>query len=414
MSETSQFFTVLAKPTGRCNLKCTFCYQDLNEMRRGPRMASDVLKTLVRRACEHPSPNVSLQWIGGESMAVGPDFYRECEAHVQRYAPEGKHVSASIQTNGTLIDDKWIDFLHEQPRYGVSISFEVMPELQNGLRPGRGRFTETYPWVAAGLRRLNDEGINFGILTVIERDTIEIDPAVWFQAVVDHGIRQIGLQLSYHNVYKGDLALIQRYLHWLEELFEVQAGYNAACADPRDIVLIRESLYLFNIIRRPKIQLSSCHHLKAICTDFLVSVDEKGRVFGHCDSFMGSTRADGSSYAIGDISETSFVDMIACEEARAIKRDLIRGRQKCMSCSYFRLCRGGCGFFKAMQGGEISAGYGDAIEGYCALIIGLLQHVTDPSKRRHVMEAYRPLISQSTQDFRFVKPQSGCEACQAA
>jgi uncharacterized protein len=414
MSEGTNFFTVLAKPTGRCNLKCTFCYQDFNEMYRGGRMGPEVMETLVKRACEHPCANVSLQWIGGESLAVGPDFYRECEDLIQRYAPEDKYISCSIQTNGTLIDERWTEFLLTHPRYKLSISFEILPSLQNRLRPGRGRFVETYPWVSKGLQQLRAAGISFGVLTVIERETLDIEPAEWLQAVVDHGIHQIGLQLSYRNVYTGDLALVERYLDWLDELFECQAAYNMQCADPRDILIIRESLYLFNLIRRPKVQLGSCHHLRAVCTDFLVSVDDKGRVFGHCDSFMGSQRADGSHYEIGNIMESSFAEMIAGEAARSIKKQLIAGRLKCQSCSYFGLCRGGCGFFKAMQGGEISAGQGDSIESYCALTIGMLQHVTTAEKRKPILDSYRPLISQASQDFHFVKDKGCGNACKSA
>lgn len=83
MSEIPRFFTVLAKPTGQCNLRCTFCYQSYNDMARGTRMSPQVLEKLVQRVCEHPSQNVSLQWIGGESLAVGTGFYRECEALIQ-------------------------------------------------------------------------------------------------------------------------------------------------------------------------------------------------------------------------------------------------------------------------------------------------------------------------------------------
>jgi radical SAM protein with 4Fe4S-binding SPASM domain len=403
VSSSLDFFTVLAKPTGKCNLRCAFCYQSYNHLARGARMTPEVLEKLVQRVCEHPSKNTSLQWIGGESLAAGVGFYRHCEALLEQYAAPGSYVNSCIQTNGTLIDERWIDFLRSHPRYLLSISFEVLPHLQNSLRPGLGRHRESYPAVANGLRAVQASGIAHGILTVIESETLEVDPAAWLAAVVDHGIKKIGLQLSYRNVYAGDLQMVERYLEWIGELFELQAEYNSRCAEPTELLMIRESLYLFNLIRRPRLQIGSCHHLPQLCTDFLVSVDEAGRVYGHCDGFMGTRDADGRPYEIGNIFEQSFVDMLAGHAAIEIRRSLAKGRAKCRACSYYTLCRGGCGFFKAMQAGDIAAGLGDPVDAYCALTIGLMKYVTVPEKRQIILDSYRPLIKGGFKTFHFVQ-----------
>ena len=403
VSSAADFFTVLAKPTGKCNLHCSFCYQSYNHMARGARMAPAVLEKLVQRVCEHPSKNTSLQWIGGESLAAGVGFYQHCEALLEEYAAPGTYVSSCIQTNGTLIDQRWIDFLRDHPRYLLSISFEVLPHLQNMLRPGLGRYRESYPAVTHGLRAVQASGIAYGILTVVESETLEVSPATWLAAVVDHGIKKIGLQLSYRNVYTGDLEMVGRYLEWIGDLFELQAEYNSRCTDPAEILIIRESLYLFNMIRRPRLLISSCHHLPQSCTEFLVSVDEEGRVYGHCDGFMGTQDAEGRSYEIGNIFEQSFLDMLAGRAAMEIRHSLARGRVKCRSCNYYPLCRGGCGFFKAMQAGGIAAGFGDPIDAYCALTIGLMKYVTVPAKRQIILDSYRPLIKDGFKTFHFMR-----------
>ena len=109
------YLTVLAKPTGRCNLKCVFCYQNANHMRRGARMSKNVQEVLIKRICEYPSQSLHLQWIGGESLAVGIDFYRRCEELISRYQRSGTNVTCPIQTNGTLLNRDWGRIFSCQP-----------------------------------------------------------------------------------------------------------------------------------------------------------------------------------------------------------------------------------------------------------------------------------------------------------
>jgi radical SAM protein with 4Fe4S-binding SPASM domain len=114
---------------------------------------------------------------------------------------------------------------------------------------------------------------------------------------------------------------------------------------------------------------------------------------------MGTQREDGTAYESGDIFASSFEEMLAGEASRRIHQELTAGRAKCRACSYWDLCRGGCGFFKAMQAENLAAGYGDPIESYCALIIGLLSHVTTPAKREIILRAYRPLLDNPITDY---------------
>lgn len=360
-------------------------------MVRGARMQDVVLEKLVSRVCEITGQNVSLQWIGGESLAAGIEFYEKCEELISKKSRPGHYINSCIQTNGTLLSERWIKFFRDNPRFLLSVSFEILPHLQNSLRRGRGRFTDSYQPVAQNISLLNESGIPYGVLTVIERQTLEVAPRQWLDEVVRHGIRRIGLQLSYQNVYGGNLDLVSRYVEWLDELFEAQAEYNSSCTGSADVVLIRESFYLYELIRQATVRLGDCHHHEKLCSTFLVSVDDLGNVFGHCDAFLGVTDQDGQLYEVGNIFENSFEDIFASSAMIDISRQLSAGRDKCRSCSYFDLCQGGCGFFKSMQSGRIDAGFGDPIESYCATKIGLLRHVRDEERRNVILRAHRPL-----------------------
>jgi uncharacterized protein len=390
----SPYFTILAKPTGRCNLDCVFCYQNANNMPRGPRLSSEVLEILIQRVCEHPSPVLNLEWIGGEALIVGIDFYRRSEDLINKFRRDGTSITCPIQTNGTLLNAGWVDFLGANPRYRLSIGFEIIKPLQNSLRLGHGVFSDSYTIVANNLLMLREAGIPFGVLSLIELETLEIPPEEWLEAVVGHGIRKIGLQLSYQQIYSGDLAKVQRYINWLDRLFAAQAEYNSNCPSEKRVT-IRESYYLYNLIRQAGIRYGSCHNSPVVCSDFLISVGEDGRVYGYCDSFMGVREEEGEDYAVGSIMVEDFATILASPKMQKIRQALTTGREKCRPCSYFDLCRGGCGFFKRLGAGSISAGFGDPIESYCAINIALLSYVTDPELAGFILRSYDHLNNQA-------------------
>lgn len=388
------YLTVLAKPTGRCNLRCEFCYQNANNMPRGSRMRPEVQETLVRRVCEYPATSLGLDWIGGEALLAGIDFYERCEELIAKYQRPGTIITSPIQTNGTLLNEEWIDFFKANPRYSLSIGFEVFEHLQNSLRTGYGAFADSYSIVSNNLRMLNESKIPYGVLTVIEMETLEISPKEWLEAVVAHGIRQIGLQLSYKQIYGGDLAKVQKYVDWLDGLFLEQARHNETCS-PEKRLMIRESYYLYNMLRGTEVNYSCCHHSPDICSDFMLSVGEDGRVYGHCDAFMGSRGEDGEYYYVGSIMEQSFGSILQSTKLREIRRKLAIGREKCRACSYYALCQGGCGFFKGTNLGSIAMGFGDPIDSYCAIKIAQLSYITEADRAKVIAQAYRYLNDRS-------------------
>ena len=49
---------------------------------------------------------------------------------------------------------------------------------------------------------------------------------------------------------------------------------------------------------------------------------------------------------------------------------------------------GGCGFFKRMCAGSISAGFGDQIDSYCAIKMALLSYVSDSNLAEIILRSY--------------------------
>jgi uncharacterized protein len=166
-------FHIMAKPHGPiCNLDCTYCYYLEKEnlyaqSSRDFRMCDDVLESYVRQTIEaHPLNTVQFAWQGGEPTLLGIAFFERVIAQQKRYA-RGKKIENAFQTNGTLLDDRWGEFLARN-RFLVGISIDGPEELHDVYRVDKGG-QPTFARVMRGLGILKKHGVEFNTLTVINR-----------------------------------------------------------------------------------------------------------------------------------------------------------------------------------------------------------------------------------------------------
>ena len=114
--DAPQAFHVLAKPTGSiCNLDCTYCFFLSKELLYPGdrfRMADDLLVEYLRQLVEsHRAQEVTIAWPGDEPTLMGVDFFRRSVELVRGFLRPGQTAQHTIQTNGTLLDDEWCEFL---------------------------------------------------------------------------------------------------------------------------------------------------------------------------------------------------------------------------------------------------------------------------------------------------------------
>ena len=131
----------MVKPVGSaCNLDCKYCYYLDKESIYGgrePRMSDELLESYIRQYIEgNRVDTVTFTWHGGEPMLAGLDFYRRAVALQRKYAC-GKRIENSLQTNATLIDREWCDFLKEH-NFLVGVSIDGPQSIHDGNRLDKG------------------------------------------------------------------------------------------------------------------------------------------------------------------------------------------------------------------------------------------------------------------------------------
>ena len=166
-------FHVMAKPIGPlCNLDCTYCFYLEKEKLFGAHerfaMPDHVLEEFIRQTIESElGQEVRFAWQGGEPTLLGVGYFQKVVALQAKYA-RGKTVQNVLQTNGTLLDEAWGDFLQEHS-FLVGISLDGPRELHDRYRVDK-KLRPTFDRVMAGLEILKNHRVKFNTLTVVNRD----------------------------------------------------------------------------------------------------------------------------------------------------------------------------------------------------------------------------------------------------
>lgn len=166
---TSLPFHVIAKPTGAaCNLACSYCYY-LEKEKLYPdarrTMSPAILETYIRQyIAAQPQDIVHFAWQGGEPVLAGLEFFREV-VRIQKRFGCGKRIENVLQTNGTLLDDQWAQFLAEHG-FLVGVSVDGPPALHDARRRDKGH-RATLGAVIQAIETLKRYSVPFNTLTVV-------------------------------------------------------------------------------------------------------------------------------------------------------------------------------------------------------------------------------------------------------
>lgn len=172
ITNASRPFHILTKPVGPiCNLDCKYCFylekENLYPGENQWRMSDAVLEQYIRQYIHsQPVAEINFAWQGGEPTLLGVDFFRKAVALQKKFA-DGKIISNAIQTNGTLLDDDWCEFLAAN-NFLVGLSIDGPAEMHDAYRVDK-RQQPTFDKVMRGLEFLKKYRVEFNTLTVVNR-----------------------------------------------------------------------------------------------------------------------------------------------------------------------------------------------------------------------------------------------------
>ena len=326
---------LVIQPTPFCNINCSYCY--LPDRRSKAVVSKETLSNLFSEvfASGWVHDCLSVVWHAGEPMVLPPGFYRDAFRAIDALKPTGVSVSHSFQTNGTLIDDAWCDFLVEE-EVGVGVSIDGPRHLhdRNRLtRSGHGTFDRTI----AGIRLLRRRGVPFHVISVLSSLTMK-SPAEMFDFYVSEGIEEVcfnveeseGSHVS-STFAQGDVEA--SYYRFMSEFWRLSA------AAPGKLTFIREIDHAIRQVLRPKDAVTA----NQLTEPFAVtSMDVAGNISTFSPELLGLKNLKYGDFLLGNINTDRLVDLLERPNLANMSRDIHAGVELCrQNCQYFSVCGGG-------------------------------------------------------------------------
>jgi uncharacterized protein len=192
--------SVVLKTAERCNIDCDYCYffhaGDASYLRH-PKVISKKTLAAVTAFLREGIESLGIEELhivfhGGEPMLQRrTDFDTMCSQFRELLAPSLRLLALGIQTNGTLIDDDWVDtFIRHDIQVGISLDG---PRHINDAHRVDHRGRGTYDRTVRGLRRLQ-EAARTGRLAEEPGVLCVINPELPARQALAHLVDELGVK----------------------------------------------------------------------------------------------------------------------------------------------------------------------------------------------------------------------------
>lgn len=129
--------TLTILPSLACNFKCKYCYQEEGRQKMPENIRKALIGFVKSRVC--PGGSFSVIWFGGEPLLFADVIERLSEAFISICRGNGVKYSASIITNGYLLDARNTEMLIRNQVKSAQITLDGPPDVHDSRRPLKGR-----------------------------------------------------------------------------------------------------------------------------------------------------------------------------------------------------------------------------------------------------------------------------------
>lgn len=322
---------MLKPSSSNCNLKCKYCfYHSLSSQRQSFSMgmmrddtARNVIKSALQTADGDP---VYFTFQGGEPLLIGIDFYKNFVEYANQMNAKLSQIHYCIQTNGTLIDDDFAQFFVENNfLVGVSLDGDCDINSYRVYPDGSSSFSD----VMKGIEVLKKHNAAFNVLSVLTKQTaLNFRQAYrFFKQNGFNYVQFIPCLRPLSGEFDEDL-----YMNNDDYSYFLTKGFNIYFNDYKRGVPFSIRSFDNYIALVSGNNAEQCGMNGFCSTQFVVEGD--GSVYP-CDFYCVD------EWYLGNINDTSFEDLYKCDKSVEFLKKSFKVNDKCKSCDYFMLCRGG-------------------------------------------------------------------------
>lgn len=360
-------FHLMIKPFGPvCNLNCDYCYylekeniyEDKKKALARFRMTDEVLDKYIHDyILSQPQEEILFSWQGGEPTLLGVDFFRKV-VDLQKKHGDGRKISNTLQTNGTLIDDEWAAFFAAND-FLIGLSIDGPADLHNHYRTyvsGKG----SHARIMESVKMFHKHHVEFNTLTVVNDRNSKFPLRVYrflkdigssfmqFIPIVEREAVDPGVKLKLvANDYQKDTWVTEESVepeNWGKFLVKIFEEWVRI-----DIGRVFVNIFDNTLAPYAGEDPSLCT-MRLVCGDGLV-MEHNGDVYS-CDHFVYP------QFYLGNIMKDNLGEMAKSDVQLKFgqdKRDTLP--RECRECEFLRSCGGDCPkhrFLETDRGEKIS------------------------------------------------------------
>ena len=268
----------------------------------------------------------------------------------KRFCPQDFRLTHTIQTNGTLITQKWCDFFKA---YSVSLglSCDGPQEIHDRYRVDWRR-VGSFGRLQRGIALLKQNGIELHLLTTVHPATLD-NPGRFIDFIFGNEFKTVMLnpvgQMAHNtkNYLQATPQLDQRYRDFLVQILERQRITNKKLRI-KAFDLIINSIFFGSLVN-PSYQ-SDNHPF------WLLTVDSDGNFSTFSPQLLTAKSGDDGDFILGNLCRDSLESVARSGKFLDLWADIQAGLSLCQSeCGYFSVCGGGQPCVKYSEKGTFKA-----------------------------------------------------------
>lgn len=324
--------SIMLKPaSSNCNLKCSYCFyhslaQERKEFSKGMMSAETAEKVIDSALDFADGSDVYFTFQGGEPLLRGIDFYKDFVEYFKSHNTKNSPVHYCLQTNGTLINDAFALFFKQNGfLLGVSLDGDYDINSYRLYPDGKSSFDD----VLRGINILKRFGVPFNVLSVLTKNTAQ------------------NFKKAYRFFKENDL----RYVQFIPCLRPLQSEYDESlymsCDDYKNFLTRGFNIYYNDFMRGDFISVRSFDNYILLASN--QNAEQCG--MNGCCSTQFVVEGDGSVYPcdfycidewlLGNINHSDLKELYHSEKSVDFLKNSFKLDDKCKSCDYFSICRGG-------------------------------------------------------------------------
>ena len=303
---------LLIMPSNRCNMNCIYCFHG-DSLMHSPIMSLETFKRTIDVArAEYDT--IQIVWHGGEPLMTSMDFYEKAYDYCQSLTTR---FLFSIQTNATLINDKWIELI-KKTNTKVGVSFDG---ITNEETRGHSEL------IKSNIIKIKNSGINIGCILVVSDLNVSLlkENYAFF--------KELGVSVKFNLLFcqgnaEGNISL--SYMHYAKEFVYL---FKTWALDTECNINLQSFYDILNLITTNHTGVCSFNS----CLGSWLCIDNKGDIFP-CDRFYCD------DYYLSNIHNiSSFNEALNSDNYISLLSNAISRRNTCKTeCRYYDMCHGGC------------------------------------------------------------------------